>query len=123
MLEVIVSNKTVKENMLMSPYIVDMHPSICAASKGIWTIKTTQKNLHKAIEDVELAIQALPSAVPDEYFEKFDAFPLPIVISLHGNSYKYTTQITKNVSIPSNDDKEYAFLPKNAWSRGPPIKF
>eukprot|EP00957_Ditylum_brightwellii_P162992 12411180-Ditylum_brightwellii.AAC.1 len=77
MLEVTISGKMVKENMLMSLYIVNMHPSIYIVSKRIWTIETTQKNLHKAIEDVELAIQALPIAVPDEYFEKFDAFPMP----------------------------------------------
>eukprot|EP00957_Ditylum_brightwellii_P120745 9210321-Ditylum_brightwellii.AAC.1 len=122
MLEVIASNKTVKENMLMLPYIVDMHPSIYTVSKGIWTIKTTQKNLHKAIEDAELAIEVLPDAVPEEYFEKFVAFPRPRVIPLCGNSYKYTTQITQNVSIPSDTDKEYALSPKNSWSRGPPIK-
>eukprot|EP00957_Ditylum_brightwellii_P160266 12201132-Ditylum_brightwellii.AAC.1 len=77
MLEMTISGKTVKENMLMLPYIVNMHPLIYTASKGIWTIETTQKNLHKAIKDVELAIQALPSAIPDEYFEKFGAFPMP----------------------------------------------
>eukprot|EP00957_Ditylum_brightwellii_P114592 8737880-Ditylum_brightwellii.AAC.1 len=69
MLEVSVSSKMVKDNMLMLLYIVNMHPSIYTATKGIWTIGTTQKNLHKAIEDVEMAIQALPSAVPDKYFE------------------------------------------------------
>eukprot|EP00957_Ditylum_brightwellii_P205032 15341893-Ditylum_brightwellii.AAC.1 len=71
---------------------------------------------------MELAIQEMPAAVPEEYFEKFDAFPWPRVIPLYGNSYKYTTQITQNISIPSDDNKEYALPPKNAWSRGPPIK-
>eukprot|EP00957_Ditylum_brightwellii_P042182 3194864-Ditylum_brightwellii.AAC.1 len=106
----------------MSPYIVDIHPSIYTAPKGIWTIEMTQKNLHKAIKDMELAVQVLPEAVPDEYFEKFDAFPLPRVIPLYGNVYKYTTQITTNVPILNNDNKEYALPPKNAWSRCPPTK-
>eukprot|EP00957_Ditylum_brightwellii_P154151 11730847-Ditylum_brightwellii.AAC.1 len=112
MLEVTISGKSVKENMLMPSYIVNMHPSIYKASKGIWTIETTQKNLQKAIKDVELAIQALPSAVPDEYFEKFDAFPMLPVIPSYGNSYNFMTQITMNVSIPSNDDKEYVLPPE-----------
>eukprot|EP00957_Ditylum_brightwellii_P134819 10279035-Ditylum_brightwellii.AAC.1 len=77
MLKVSVSSKTVKDNMLMLPYIVNIHSSIYTATKGIWTIEMTQKNLHKAIEDVELASQALPSAVPNKYFEKFNAFPMP----------------------------------------------
>eukprot|EP00957_Ditylum_brightwellii_P161688 12310145-Ditylum_brightwellii.AAC.1 len=122
MLEEIASNKTVKENMLMLWYIVDIHHLIHTESKGIWTIETTQKNLHKVIKDVELAIQALPAAIPKEYFEKFNAFPRPHVIPLYGNSYKYTTQITQNVLSPSDDDKENALPPKNAWSRGSPIK-
>eukprot|EP00957_Ditylum_brightwellii_P092916 7074873-Ditylum_brightwellii.AAC.1 len=77
MLEVSISGKMVKDNMLMSPYIANMNPSIDTATKGIWTIEMTQKNLHKAIKDVELAIQALPSAVPDKCFRKPDAFPMP----------------------------------------------
>eukprot|EP00957_Ditylum_brightwellii_P156941 11944483-Ditylum_brightwellii.AAC.1 len=76
----------------------------------------THKNLHKAIEDVKLAIQALPSAMPNKYFEKFDAFPMPRVLPSYGNSYKYTAQITTYVLIPSNSDKEYTVPPKNAWS-------
>eukprot|EP00957_Ditylum_brightwellii_P005779 440451-Ditylum_brightwellii.AAC.1 len=63
--------------MPMSPHIIEMHPAIHTVSKGIWTIETTQQNLHKAIEDIEIAIQALPDVVPVEYFEKFDAFPRP----------------------------------------------
>eukprot|EP00957_Ditylum_brightwellii_P137946 10517216-Ditylum_brightwellii.AAC.1 len=106
----------------MSPHIMEMHPFIHTVSKGIWTIETTQQNLHKAIEDIKLAIQVLPDAVPEEYFEKLDAFPRPRVIPLYGNSYKYMTQITQNVSSSSKDNKEYALPPKNAWSRGPPIK-
>eukprot|EP00957_Ditylum_brightwellii_P156653 11922887-Ditylum_brightwellii.AAC.1 len=100
--------------MLMLPYIVDMHPLIYTASKGIWTVETTQKNLHEVIEDVELVIQALPAAVPEEYFENFDAFPQPRVIPSYGNSYKNMTQIAQNESILSDDDKEYALL----WESG-----
>eukprot|EP00957_Ditylum_brightwellii_P111994 8540709-Ditylum_brightwellii.AAC.1 len=61
--------KRVKESMLTLLHIVEMHPSIYTASKGIWTIETTQENLHKAIKDIKLAIQALPAAVPENYFK------------------------------------------------------
>ena len=38
MLNAKVSGKTVRDNILLSPFIVDMHPMIYTESKGIWTI-------------------------------------------------------------------------------------
>eukprot|EP00957_Ditylum_brightwellii_P184692 14067192-Ditylum_brightwellii.AAC.1 len=80
MLNVDVSGKTVQDNILMSPFIVDMHPTVYTDSKGIWTIESTSEDLYKALQDVENSLSVLPSVVPDEYFNKYSAFSVPRVI-------------------------------------------
>eukprot|EP00957_Ditylum_brightwellii_P100426 7654995-Ditylum_brightwellii.AAC.1 len=80
MLNVKVSGKTVQDNILLSPFIVDMHPMVYTDPKGIWTIESTAEDLYKALQDVETSINALPSMVPEEFFSKYLAFPTPQVI-------------------------------------------
>eukprot|EP00957_Ditylum_brightwellii_P024044 1813258-Ditylum_brightwellii.AAC.1 len=78
-------------------------------------------NSHKAIEDVEMSLQSLPSVVLDKLFEQYDAFLMPQVISSYGNLYKYTAQIILSVSTTLNDmEQSHAAPPCNAWSQGPP---
>eukprot|EP00957_Ditylum_brightwellii_P176025 13403745-Ditylum_brightwellii.AAC.1 len=56
-----------------------------------------------------------------EYFNKFEAFPALRRIPMYGTTYKYTEQITSNVStIMNENEKKYTSPPSNAWSRGPP---
>eukprot|EP00957_Ditylum_brightwellii_P150590 11466796-Ditylum_brightwellii.AAC.1 len=77
MLNVKVSGKTVQDNVLPSPFIVDMHLIVYTDSKGIWTIESTEEDLYKALQDVETSLSVLPSMVPEEYFAKYSAFPVP----------------------------------------------
>eukprot|EP00957_Ditylum_brightwellii_P022107 1667746-Ditylum_brightwellii.AAC.1 len=114
MLDVNVIRKMVRDNILMSPFIVDMHPTVYSESKGIWAIESTIEDVHKALQDVETLLSVLPSVVPDEYFEKYLASPMPHVIPQYGNSYKYTAQITSSVSYDVNkDEKLYVAPPRN----------
>ena len=71
MLNVDVSGKTAQDNILMSPFIVDMHPTVYTDSKGIWTIESTVEDLHKVLQDVKTCLSILPSVVPDKYFETY----------------------------------------------------
>eukprot|EP00957_Ditylum_brightwellii_P093274 7102947-Ditylum_brightwellii.AAC.1 len=77
MLNVEVSKKTVRDNILLSPFIVDMHPVVYTNSKGIWTIESTVDNLYKALKDVKTSLKVLPSVVPEGFFSKYPAFPMP----------------------------------------------
>eukprot|EP00957_Ditylum_brightwellii_P033401 2530518-Ditylum_brightwellii.AAC.1 len=61
MLNVEVSGKTVRDNILLSPFIVDMHPMVYTDPKGIWTIESTVDDLYKALQDVETSLKVLPS--------------------------------------------------------------
>eukprot|EP00957_Ditylum_brightwellii_P086398 6573820-Ditylum_brightwellii.AAC.1 len=61
MLTVDVSGKTVQDNILISLFIMDMHPTVYTDSKGIWTIESTVEDLHKALQDVETSLSVLPS--------------------------------------------------------------
>eukprot|EP00957_Ditylum_brightwellii_P186698 14215957-Ditylum_brightwellii.AAC.1 len=61
----------------MSLFIVDMHPTVYSDSKGIWTIEYTVKDLHKALQDFKTLLSVLPSVIPNKYFEKYSAFPMP----------------------------------------------
>eukprot|EP00957_Ditylum_brightwellii_P050058 3794524-Ditylum_brightwellii.AAC.1 len=98
MLNVKVRGKTVQDNILLSPFIVDMHLMVYTDSKGIWTIESTVENLYKVFQDVEASLKVLPSVIPEEYFSKYPAFPAPQVIPQYGNLYEYTTKITASVS-------------------------
>eukprot|EP00957_Ditylum_brightwellii_P108052 8243573-Ditylum_brightwellii.AAC.1 len=111
----------VRDNILLPPFILDMHPTVYTASKGIWTIESTVEDLYKLLQDVETSLKVLPSVVPEEYFAKYPAFPTPRVIPQYGNLYKYTTKITASVSHDvNNDDISYVAPPRNAWNRAPP---
>eukprot|EP00957_Ditylum_brightwellii_P144295 10993501-Ditylum_brightwellii.AAC.1 len=121
MLNVDVSRKTVRDNILLSPFVVDMHPTVFTDSKGVWTIESTVDNLYKTLQDVETSLKVLTSVVPEELFSKYPVFPMPQVIPQYGNSYKYTNKMTVSIShdINSNDLSSVA-PPRNAWNRGSP---
>eukprot|EP00957_Ditylum_brightwellii_P067861 5150851-Ditylum_brightwellii.AAC.1 len=74
MLEQEVSEFTVKENILTSPFIEDIHKTLFTINKGIWTIETTVEDLHKALTDVKTSLEVLPNMLDAEYFNKFEAF-------------------------------------------------
>eukprot|EP00957_Ditylum_brightwellii_P073169 5562122-Ditylum_brightwellii.AAC.1 len=61
----------------MSPFIVDMHPTVYTDSKGIWTIESTLEGLYKALYDVKTSLKVLPSVVPEEFFSKHPTFLMP----------------------------------------------
>eukprot|EP00957_Ditylum_brightwellii_P131131 10001621-Ditylum_brightwellii.AAC.1 len=77
MLNVKVSGKKVRDNILLSPFIVDMHLTIYTDSKGIRTIESTAEDLYKALQDVKTYLKVLPSVVPEDFFSKYPAFPTP----------------------------------------------
>eukprot|EP00957_Ditylum_brightwellii_P174198 13261846-Ditylum_brightwellii.AAC.1 len=121
MLNVKVSGKMVRDNNLLSPFIVDMHLTVYTDSKGIWTIESTTEDLYKSLQDVKMSLKVLPSMIPEEFFSKYPAFPTPRVIPQYGNSYKYTTKITASVFHDvNNDDKSYVASPRIAWNKGLP---
>eukprot|EP00957_Ditylum_brightwellii_P195395 14887326-Ditylum_brightwellii.AAC.1 len=107
MLNVDVSRKTVQDNILMSPFIVDMQLMVYTGSKGMWTIEFTAEDLYKVLKDVETSLNVLPSVVPDEYFDTYSGFPVLHVIPQYGNSYKYTTKIASSISNNVNNDKNH----------------
>eukprot|EP00957_Ditylum_brightwellii_P180939 13785246-Ditylum_brightwellii.AAC.1 len=80
MLNVKVSGKMVRDNILLSPLIVDMHLTVYTNSKGIWTIESTVEDLYKALQDDEMSLEVLPSVVPEEFFSKYPVLPMPRVI-------------------------------------------
>eukprot|EP00957_Ditylum_brightwellii_P209384 15361537-Ditylum_brightwellii.AAC.1 len=75
-----VIGKTVRDNILLSPFIVDMYPMVYTDSKGIWTIESTVDDLYRALQDVKTPCKVLPSMVPEQFFSKYPAFPMPRVI-------------------------------------------
>eukprot|EP00957_Ditylum_brightwellii_P104538 7965382-Ditylum_brightwellii.AAC.1 len=89
MLEQEVVEPAVKENILISPFITDIHETTFTINKDA------------------------------EYFHKSKAFPAPWVIPTYGITYKYTEQITYDVSTIINENEKKC-PPSNAWSRGPP---
>eukprot|EP00957_Ditylum_brightwellii_P006143 464755-Ditylum_brightwellii.AAC.1 len=68
MLNVKVSRKTVQDNILLFPFIVDTYLTAYTDSKGIWAIESTAEDLYKALQDVETSLKALPSMVPENFF-------------------------------------------------------
>eukprot|EP00957_Ditylum_brightwellii_P057455 4356237-Ditylum_brightwellii.AAC.1 len=40
------------------------------------------KLLYKALQDVKTSLQVLPSVVPEEFFSKYPAFPMPRTVYL-----------------------------------------
>eukprot|EP00957_Ditylum_brightwellii_P158324 12051519-Ditylum_brightwellii.AAC.1 len=63
-----ISGKSVKDNILLSLFIVDIHQTKFTGAKGIWMIKTTKEDLHKAIQDVETLLPLLPKILLNELF-------------------------------------------------------
>eukprot|EP00957_Ditylum_brightwellii_P082089 6242119-Ditylum_brightwellii.AAC.1 len=121
MLNVDVSRKTVQDDILMSLFIMDMHPTVYTDSKGIWAIESTVEDLHKVLQDVKTSLSVLPSVVLDEYFNAYSAFSVPLVIPQYRSSYKYTAKIMSSVSNNvNNDEKSYVAPPQNTWNRGLP---
>eukprot|EP00957_Ditylum_brightwellii_P190557 14505398-Ditylum_brightwellii.AAC.1 len=112
-----VSGNSVKDNILMSPFIVDIHQTKFIKTKGIWTIETTKEDLHKAIQDVETLLALLPEAFLNELFSMYDEFSTSRVIPSYGTLYLYTERITSNVSTAlNNEDTTYSKPPTNAWN-------
>eukprot|EP00957_Ditylum_brightwellii_P186462 14196668-Ditylum_brightwellii.AAC.1 len=64
-LNVNVSRKTVRENILLSPFIMDMHLMVYADSKGIWTTESTAEDLYKVLKDAETSLKVLTSLVQE----------------------------------------------------------
>eukprot|EP00957_Ditylum_brightwellii_P178771 13617364-Ditylum_brightwellii.AAC.1 len=105
----------------MSSFTADIHEATFTTYKSIWTIETTVENLHKALAEVKTSLEVLPDMLDAEYLNKFEAFPALQVIPTYGTTYKYTEQITSNVSTAIHEnEKKYTSPPSNAWSRGPP---
>eukprot|EP00957_Ditylum_brightwellii_P142045 10822401-Ditylum_brightwellii.AAC.1 len=122
MLEQEVLESTVKENILMSPFIADIHEATFR------TIEKTVEDLDKVLADVETLLEVLPDVFVVEYFNKFEAFPALWVIPTYGTTYKYTEQITSNVSTVINEKRKTSLLHQSQWldrseeSRQPNIK-
>eukprot|EP00957_Ditylum_brightwellii_P134712 10270104-Ditylum_brightwellii.AAC.1 len=117
MLQHNISGKSVKDNILMSPFIIGIHQTKFMEPKGIWAVETTTEDLHKAIQDIKVLLELLPDILPGELFNSYDAFPAPRAIPSYGISYSYTERITSNVLTTINDnDKTYSKPPTNAWN-------
>eukprot|EP00957_Ditylum_brightwellii_P137618 10491816-Ditylum_brightwellii.AAC.1 len=120
MLEFKISGMTVKDNILTSPYIVDIHKTIYTETKGIWTIELMVDNLHKVLVDVETSFEVLPEVLSKDYFSTYNAFSVPQVILTYGTAYRYTEQIMSNVlTITNENKKKFTTPPQNAWNHGP----
>eukprot|EP00957_Ditylum_brightwellii_P102527 7813799-Ditylum_brightwellii.AAC.1 len=77
MLDFKITGMTVKDNILTSPYIVDIHETTYTETKGIWTIKTIVEDPHKALADVELSLEVIPEVLSEEHFNTYNVFPAP----------------------------------------------
>eukprot|EP00957_Ditylum_brightwellii_P060596 4601072-Ditylum_brightwellii.AAC.1 len=69
-LNVEISEKAVCENILESPYVVDMHKTPYTNDKGIWTIEMAKDTLHQAMSEINKGTEVLQDILPDEYFKK-----------------------------------------------------
>eukprot|EP00957_Ditylum_brightwellii_P122630 9351810-Ditylum_brightwellii.AAC.1 len=121
MLDFKISGMTVKDNILTSPYIIDIHEITYIKTKGIWTIDTMVEDLHKALKGVETPLEVLPEVLSEEYFNTCHVFPAPQVIPTYSTPYRYTEQIASNaLSIINENEKKFITPPQNAWNQGPP---
>eukprot|EP00957_Ditylum_brightwellii_P069807 5300729-Ditylum_brightwellii.AAC.1 len=77
MLEFKISGTTIKDNILTSPYIVNIHETTCTQTKGTWTIESTVEDLHKELVDAETSLEVLPEVSREDYFNTYDGFPAP----------------------------------------------
>eukprot|EP00957_Ditylum_brightwellii_P156343 11900410-Ditylum_brightwellii.AAC.1 len=48
--------------------------------KGIWTIEITKEDLQLAMQDISLDLEVLQTVLPDEFFTKNPAFPVPRIM-------------------------------------------
>eukprot|EP00957_Ditylum_brightwellii_P156844 11937825-Ditylum_brightwellii.AAC.1 len=85
-LGMVISGKTVKENLLESQYVIDIHKAMYTEEKGTWTVETTKDNLQQAIKEIDLDLEGLQTVLPDEFFTKNPAFPVPHIIPSYGVS-------------------------------------
>eukprot|EP00957_Ditylum_brightwellii_P166995 12713122-Ditylum_brightwellii.AAC.1 len=60
MLDFKISGTTVRDNILASPYIVNIHEMTYTETKGIWTIEMMVEDLHKVLMDTETYLEVLP---------------------------------------------------------------
>eukprot|EP00957_Ditylum_brightwellii_P064096 4862468-Ditylum_brightwellii.AAC.1 len=121
MLEFKISGTTTKDNILTSPYIVNIHEMTYTETKGIWTIKMTVDDLHKVLADIETSLEVLPEVLNKDYFNTYNTFPAPQVILTYGTPYRYTEKITSNVlTIINKNEKKFTLPPQNAWNCSPP---
>eukprot|EP00957_Ditylum_brightwellii_P193214 14711923-Ditylum_brightwellii.AAC.1 len=49
MLDFKISSTTVKDNILTSPYIINVNEIMYTKTKGIWTINSTVEDIHKML--------------------------------------------------------------------------
>eukprot|EP00957_Ditylum_brightwellii_P133679 10192002-Ditylum_brightwellii.AAC.1 len=56
--------KLVQENILASPFMIDLHQTKFTNNKGIWTIKRTKEDLHQVIKDIETSLEVLVDVLP-----------------------------------------------------------
>eukprot|EP00957_Ditylum_brightwellii_P121289 9250077-Ditylum_brightwellii.AAC.1 len=66
----------VKENILALLYIVDIHQTAFTNKKGIWTVETANENIHIAMQEVDIGLEALQNVLPDLHFIKSQCFQL-----------------------------------------------
>eukprot|EP00957_Ditylum_brightwellii_P006862 519424-Ditylum_brightwellii.AAC.1 len=69
-IDFIISVKTLKENTLATPYVMDINHTAFTDEKGIWTVETTKENVHKAMQDVDNDLEVLQPVFPDLHFTK-----------------------------------------------------
>eukprot|EP00957_Ditylum_brightwellii_P160301 12202806-Ditylum_brightwellii.AAC.1 len=100
----------VKENIISSPYVVDIHCTTMADEKGIWTIETTKEKLQKAMGEVDDGLDTLQNVIPDIHFIRLQhfqshalfpiiAFPLRIQRRLQVRLKGYQAEQSKHILV------------------------
>eukprot|EP00957_Ditylum_brightwellii_P191696 14593680-Ditylum_brightwellii.AAC.1 len=116
-LGMISSGKMAKENILASQYVIDIHKTIHTEEKGMSAIEITKENLQQAIKEIDLDLEVLQKLLPDEFFTKNPAFPVPCIIPNYGVLQNDADKIIYNVADNlEQTEKNYNCLPKGAWS-------
>jgi len=69
-IDFVISGETVKENILASQYAVDIHWTAFMDEKGIWTVETTKENIHNAMHEVDIGLEALQNVLTGLAFYK-----------------------------------------------------
>eukprot|EP00957_Ditylum_brightwellii_P165660 12611207-Ditylum_brightwellii.AAC.1 len=111
----------VKENILTSWYVIDIHKTMYTEEKGIWTLEKTNDNLQQSIIEIDLDLKVLQTMLPDEFLTKNPVFPVPKIIPSYGVLQNYADKIIYNVADNLEQmEKNYNCLPRGAWSHGFP---